>query len=518
MTSPAFLRRKAFSQSRLRPPSLVSSSDSVIKRFKHYQLGNQLGKGAFGHVFCGLNLKTGEVVAVKQIRKELVAPDKIPGILREIELLLDLDHENIVKLLDFEDTPEILYLVLEYIEGGSLYTISKKFGPFNEDLLALYMVQVLKGLEYLHSHHVIHRDVKGANILLSKQGVCKLADFGSCTIATANRKLTVVGTPFWMAPEIISHSSEGGFASDIWSLGCTILELLTGSAPYWELGPNVALFRMVEDDHPPFPSTLSAKLRDFLESVFIKDVSKRCTASELLQHAWLQNACKDSAPDPNLLARELANSSGRERSMSLENIFKKPSGLDTIVNLADASCDGDDDAEISAITQAKKKSEKANKGKVDYPISLPIDIPDMDEDQTVQELGLSPRQSKDRGTEFLKSFSFFRKKSGDESPRSDSGTQKQKKKKQTDRNSKKAKRTGQGSFDGNETKSPRASKKEASIKGRKSKSDAKIELARTLSSGMKTVDSSPISVSDEMKQETSKSRKKRESKIRECHN
>ena len=143
-----------------------------------------------------------------------------------------------------------------YCENGSLHSIAKNFGRFPENLVALYMSQVLQGLQYLHDQGVIHRDIKGANILTTKQGLVKLADFGVASRTTGLHESSVVGTPYWMAPEVIELSGATT-ASDIWSLGCTVIELLDGKPPYHKLQPMPALFRIVNDDHPPLPQGAS---------------------------------------------------------------------------------------------------------------------------------------------------------------------------------------------------------------------------------------------------------------------
>lgn len=146
--------------------------------------------------------------------------------------------------------------MIRYCENGSLHTISKNFGRFPENLVALYMSQVLAGLLYLHEQGVIHRDIKGANILTTKQGLVKLADFGVASRTTGLHESSVVGTPYWMAPEVIELSGATT-ASDIWSLGSTVIELLEGKPPYYKFQPMQALFRIVNDDHPPLPQGAS---------------------------------------------------------------------------------------------------------------------------------------------------------------------------------------------------------------------------------------------------------------------
>ena len=234
----------------------VTPKAQDVTELKDYQLGDCLGKGAFGSVFRALNMGTGETVAVKQVKLADLPKSELRVITLEIDLLKNLDHPNIVKYRGFVKSAESLNIILEYCENGSLHSISKNFGKFPENLVGLYMSQVLHGLLYLHEQGVIHRDIKGANILTTKQGLVKLADFGVATRTTTLHESSVVGTPYWMAPEVIELSGATT-ASDIWSLGCTVIELLDGKPPYHKLQPMHALFRIVNDDHPPLPEGAS---------------------------------------------------------------------------------------------------------------------------------------------------------------------------------------------------------------------------------------------------------------------
>ncbi|KAI9752606.1 MAG: Cytochrome b-c1 complex subunit 7 [Chaenotheca gracillima] len=264
---------------------------------KDYQLGDCLGKGAFGSVYRALNWGTGETVAIKQIRLADLPKSELRVIMLEIDLLKNLDHANIVKYQGFVKSAESLYIILEYCENGSLHTICKNFGKFPENLVGLYMSQVLHGLLYLHEQGVIHRDIKGANILTTKQGLVKLADFGVATRTNGLHESSVVGTPYWMAPEVIELSGATT-ASDIWSLGCTVIELLDGKPPYHELQPMPALFRIVNDDHPPIPEGASPAVRDFLMQCFQKDPNLRVSAKKLLKHPWIVSAKRSDSVVP----------------------------------------------------------------------------------------------------------------------------------------------------------------------------------------------------------------------------
>lgn len=280
-----------------RDDRMIKSSAKDVAELKDYQLGDCLGKGAFGSVYRALNWNTGETVAVKQIKLADLPKSELRVIMLEIDLLKNLDHPNIVKYQGFVKSAETLNIILEYCENGSLHSIAKNFGRFPENLVGLYMSQVLHGLLYLHEQGVIHRDIKGANILTTKEGLVKLADFGVASRTTGLSESSVVGTPYWMAPEVIELSGATT-ASDIWSLGCTVIELLEGKPPYYNMQPMPALFRIVNDDHPPLPQGASPAVKDFLMQCFQKDPNLRVSARKLLKHPWIVNARRSDSVVP----------------------------------------------------------------------------------------------------------------------------------------------------------------------------------------------------------------------------
>eukprot|EP01133_Synstelium_polycarpum_P006813 gene6813-7918_t len=275
--------------------SSMAASKEERKVVGNYNLGAIIGKGGFGTVYQGLDVENGDFVAIKQINLTKIPKDQLQGIMNEIDLLKNLNHANIVKYLRYVKTKECLYIVLEYVENGSLSGIIKKFGKFPETLVCVYIRQVLEGLVYLHEQGVVHRDIKGANILTTKEGKIKLADFGVATKFDDMAAAAVVGTPYWMAPEIIELNGAST-KSDIWSVGCTVIELLTGQPPYYDLGPMPALFRIVQDDCPPLPEGISPALKDWLMQCFQKDPNLRISAQKLLRHKWLA-ATKKQAVD-----------------------------------------------------------------------------------------------------------------------------------------------------------------------------------------------------------------------------
>ncbi|KAF3907335.1 hypothetical protein ABW20_dc0103627 [Dactylellina cionopaga] len=276
----------------------ISSSEGKRRRgsasLSDYTLGDCLGRGASGSVYRAINYTTGETVAIKQIRLSDLPHSELGAIMREIDLLKNLNHTHIVQYHGFLKSADSLYIILEFCENGSLHSICKNFGKFPEHLVGRYTGQVLDGLFYLHEQGVIHRDIKGANILTTKEGHIKLADFG---VATRANDATVVGTPYWMAPEVIELVGATT-ASDIWSVGCTVIELLTGDPPYYDLSPMQALFRIVSDDHPTLPDGASAAVRDFLMQCFQKDPNLRVSARKLLRHPWIAKT-RPVSKEPN---------------------------------------------------------------------------------------------------------------------------------------------------------------------------------------------------------------------------
>lgn len=254
----------------------------------HFQLGNCIGRGQFGTVYRALNLTTGQMVAVKRIRLEGLKEDEVAQLMREVDLMKRLSHPSIVKYEGMARDDQYLNIVLEYAESGSLGQMLKAFGKLNEQLVAGYVVKILEGLHYLHRCDVVHCDLKAANILTTKTGNIKLSDFGvSLNLKAIEREKDVAGTPNWMAPEVIELKGASTKA-DIWSLGCTVVELLTGRPPFGDITNTMTvMFRIVEDEMP-IPEECSEPLKDFLQQCFQKEPSMRPDAELLCEHPWLK--------------------------------------------------------------------------------------------------------------------------------------------------------------------------------------------------------------------------------------
>ncbi|OJA08655.1 hypothetical protein AZE42_05281 [Rhizopogon vesiculosus] len=269
----------------------------------HFQLGNCIGRGQFGTVYRALNLTTGQMVAVKRIRLEGLKEDEVAQLMKEVDLMKRLSHPSIVKYEGMSRDEQYLNIVLEYAESGSLGQMLKAFGKLNEHLVVSYVVKILEGLHYLHRCDVVHCDLKAANILTTKTGNIKLSDFGvSLNLKAIEREKDVAGTPNWMAPEVIELKGAST-KSDIWSLGCTVVELLTGRPPYGDITNTMTvMFRIVENEMP-IPEECSEPLKDFLSQCFQKEPLMRPDAELLCEHPWLKknwDALKELRPQDSI--------------------------------------------------------------------------------------------------------------------------------------------------------------------------------------------------------------------------
>ncbi|KAL8999624.1 MAG: hypothetical protein Q9169_001584 [Polycauliona sp. 2 TL-2023] len=278
------------------PPDLPAGTSS-------YQIarGQLIGKGSYGRVYLGINLTTGDLLAVKQVEvnQRAAGQDKekmkemVGALDQEIDTMQHLEHPNIVQYLGCERKEYSISIFLEYISGGSVGSCLRKHGKFEQSLVSSLTRQTLGGLAYLHQEGVLHRDLKADNILLDVDGTCKISDFGiskkTDNIYGNDASNNMQGSVFWMAPEVVRSQGQGYSAKvDIWSLGCVVLEMFAGRRPWSKDEAIGAIYKLGSlNQAPPIPEDVSAEIspeaHGFMLDCFTIDPSDRPTAETLLK-------------------------------------------------------------------------------------------------------------------------------------------------------------------------------------------------------------------------------------------
>lgn len=263
-----------------------------------WQKGKLLGSGTFGCVYEATNRQTGALCAMKEVNlipDDAKSAESLKQLEQEIKFLSQFKHENIVQYYGSDIIEDRFYIYLEYVHPGSINKYVKQhYGAMTESVIRNFTRHILRGLAFLHGQKIMHRDIKGANLLVDIHGVVKLADFGMAKhLSTAAPNLSLKGTPYWMAPEMVQATlmKDVGYdlAVDIWSLGCTIIEMFDGKPPWSDLEGPAAMFKVLHKD-PPIPENLSHEGKEFLQCCFKRNPAERPTASELLDHPFIRNS------------------------------------------------------------------------------------------------------------------------------------------------------------------------------------------------------------------------------------
>lgn len=269
-------------------PTVPAKKKNIIEQ---YELGPELGSGAFSVVRSATHVETGQVVAIKVIDKYEDDDEQTQKFKQEIAIISSLKHENIVQFYELDEDDENFYVVMELVGGGELfdYIIDNKTIPEKESVLVV--AQVLKAIEYMHSVGTAHRDLKPENLLYKTKNhdTIKIADFGESKSFREGSLTTYCGTPDYMAPEIIKGDPYGSEV-DVWAIGVITYVMLAGFPPF-DGENDVEVFASILAIRYDFPSpewdNISLDARDFISSIFVEDPKKRVTASEALKHPWI---------------------------------------------------------------------------------------------------------------------------------------------------------------------------------------------------------------------------------------
>ncbi|KAI4886096.1 hypothetical protein NFI96_020206 [Prochilodus magdalenae] len=279
---------------------------------EEWEIVGELGDGAFGKVYKAQNKQTGALAAAKVI--DTKTEEELEDYMVEIDILASCDHQYIVKLLDAYYYENKLWILIEFCAGGAVDAVMLELErPLTEPQIQVVCKQTLEALSYLHENKIIHRDLKAGNILFTSDGDVKLADFGvsAKNTKTLQRRDSFIGTPYWMAPEVVmcetSKDRPYDYKADIWSLGITLIELAQIEPPNHEMNPMRVLLKIAKSEPPTLmqPSRWSPEFSDFLKKALDKNVDQRWSTTQLLQHPFVSNVL-DNKPLRELIAEAKA--------------------------------------------------------------------------------------------------------------------------------------------------------------------------------------------------------------------
>ena len=264
-------------------------NSSIEYKIGNYQIKQTLGEGTFGKVKLGIHIPTNEKVAIKVIEKDrMTDKDDIVRLKREFDMLSKFNHPNVILVTEIFESSDSYYSVMEYCEEGELfnYIVNKKRLSENESSFFYY--QIIQGLEYIHSLGIVHRDLKPENLLLSKEHLLKIIDFGLSNYFTKGQKellSTPCGSPCYASPEMVAGKKYDGMKIDVWSTGIILYAMLCGYLPFEDKNNDV-LFDKILECNVEFPEFISDEPKDLINKILVVDPEKRITIEEIKKHSY----------------------------------------------------------------------------------------------------------------------------------------------------------------------------------------------------------------------------------------
>ena len=263
---------------------MKSISNQIV--INNYIIKQTLGKGTFGKVKLTIYIPTQEKVAIKILEKsKMTEKDDFVRVAREIEITQPLSHINVIQINDIFEDKDCFYIVMEYCEEGELFNYIVKNRRLSDDEASYFFYQIINGLEYIHSLGVVHRDLKPENLLLGKDNVIKIIDFGLSNYFNKKLLSTPCGSPCYASPEMVSGNKYNGFRIDVWSTGIILYAMLCGYLPF-EGKNNDALFKIILECKVDYPRCLSGASRDLMRKILVTNPEKRITIKEIKQHTF----------------------------------------------------------------------------------------------------------------------------------------------------------------------------------------------------------------------------------------
>ncbi|XP_056207013.1 STE20-like serine/threonine-protein kinase isoform X1 [Falco biarmicus] len=337
-----------------------------------WEIIGELGDGAFGKVFKAQNKETKVLAAAKVI--DTKSEEELEDYMVEIDILASCDHPNIVKLLDAFYYENNLWILIEFCAGGAVDAVMLELErPLTEPQIKVVCRQTLEALNYLHENKIIHRDLKAGNILFTLDGDIKLADFGvsAKNTRTIQRRDSFIGTPYWMAPEVVmcetSKDRPYDYKADIWSLGITLIEMAQIEPPHHELNPMRVLLKIAKSDPPTLaqPSKWSSDFKDFLKKCLEKNVDARWSAYQLLQHPFV--TVTSNKPIRELIAEakaevteEVEDGKDEDEEEETENSLQLPAEKRASSDLSIASSEEDKLSQNASVLESLSEKTEIN--------------------------------------------------------------------------------------------------------------------------------------------------------------